>query len=54
MKVKNVSGTARELTATGTVVEDGAVIEVSKELGESLCDQPGNWKAVKAEKKGDD
>lgn len=57
MKVKNVSGVDRQLPATGDVVPDGGTIEVSKELGESLCEQPANWTEATSSKKttkGDD
>ena len=57
MKVRNVSGVSRDLPATGETVEADGEVEVSKELGESLCEQPANWEAVKApakRKEGDD
>lgn len=35
-----------ELAATGAFVERGGQVEVSDELGDSLCDQLGYWEAV--------
>jgi hypothetical protein len=59
MKVRNVSGFDRLIAATGQTVEADGTVEVSDELGRSLCEQPANWEAVVSEtktkrKEGDD
>lgn len=51
MKVRNVSGVAREIAATGAVVDADGTVEVPKDLGESLCEQPDNWEAVASSKR---
>lgn len=48
MKVRNVRDVALEIAATGQVVGPGEPVDVNDELGRSLCEQPGNWVAVKA------
>lgn len=44
MKVRNVSSRPREIGVTGQLVEPGDTVDVSDELGRSLCEQPRNWK----------
>ena len=51
MKVRNVSGFDRMIAATGQTVEADGIVEVSDELGASLCEQPANWEAVASEPK---
>jgi hypothetical protein len=49
MKVRNVSpvGDLDVATDRGFVlVNSGEVVEVSDEIGESLCEQPTNWVPV--------
>lgn len=47
MKVKYIGPhTEVEIAASGDVVKRGETATVSKELGESLCLQEDNWKAV--------
>lgn len=43
MKITNVYARAREIAATGKVVEPGETVDVDEELGKSLCEQPDNW-----------
>ena len=50
MKIRNVSGFDRMIAATGQTVEADGTVEVSDELGRSLCEQPANWEAVVSEK----
>lgn len=47
MKVTNQSAKAREIAATGQIVEPGDSVEVDDDLGRSLCEQPANWAASK-------
>lgn len=50
MKIRNVSGREREIAATGDVVKPDGTVEVDKDLGESLCEQPDNWAPVTVKK----
>ncbi len=43
MQIKNVRGRTLEIAATSQRVAPGEVVEVSDDLGESLCEQPANW-----------
>lgn len=46
MRLKNVSGVAREIAETGQTVDVDEVFEVADDdLGKRLLDQPANWAA---------
>lgn len=48
MKIRNVSGEAREIAATQQIVEDGDTVDLDDDtLAKSLLEQPANWERVK-------
>ena len=53
MHVKNLRPDEVEIPNVG-VVDGGGTIEVSDELGKSLCEQTDNWAKVPATKKVSD
>lgn len=50
MKITNQDRRAREIAATGQIVEPGETVEVDDDLGRSLCEQPANWAEAKPTK----
>ena len=47
MNIRNVTGEARIIAATGQLVAANDLVEVADDLGASLCEQVDAWVAVK-------